>query len=384
MNFSLTDDLLMLRDSANSFLKKELDLTPLLTPGATVGDAGYDNLWSKISTLGWPAMMVPEVYGGLGMSMLDLSMIAGECGRFLAPLPLFGTLAGMWAIDMFGSDAQRERWLGEVAVGSLKLALAHPELDHACEWLADGVAVADAGEGVTLSGTYRFVVDAAASDKIVVLAGQAGQPRCWIVDRAAPGVDIEVLEWRDITRQVCRVHLRHAPAELLAGSHEHISDAWPWIRDRLLLLLAAESAGGLHAVLDDTVAYAKERVAFGRPIGAYQAIKHSLADMLVHAECASTAVLYAAWALSEGDEAAPLAVAMAQSYASDAYCDASFRSIQVFGAIGFTWEMKNHLYFKRARANAELLGSPQQHRERIIRILEARHREAAVDASLLV
>ena len=148
---------------------------------------------------------------------------------------------------------------------------------------------------------------------------------------------------------------------------------WGALRDRLLLWLAAESAGGLQAVLDASVAHAKERVAFGRPIGAYQAIKHSLADMLVQAECASTAVLYAAWALSQDDEQAALATAMAQSQASEAYRDAAFRSIQIFGAIGFTWEMKNHLYYKRARANAELLGAPSRHRERMIRILEARH-----------
>ncbi|ABE36669.1 hypothetical protein DR64_7656 [Paraburkholderia xenovorans LB400] len=383
MNFSLTDDLLMLRESANAFLGKEVDLAPLLTPGATVAQAGYDRLWSSVTELGWPGMIVPETYGGLGMSMLDLSMIVSECGRFLAPLPLFGTLAGTWAIEVFGSDTQKERWLPEVATGGLKLALALPELDNVCELSGGGMHISETPEGCRLTGTCSFVVDAAAADRIVVVAGRAGQRRCWLVDSTAAGVDIEMLDWRDITRQVCRVHLRGADAEPLASVDRREGDPWPWIRDRLLLVLAAESAGGLHAVMDDTVAYAKERVAFGRPIGAYQAIKHSLADMLAQAECASTAVLYAAWALSEGDEAGPLAVAMAQSYASDAYRDAAFRSIQVFGAIGFTWEMRNHLYFKRARANAELLGSPPQHRERIVRILEERRRDARSDASVL-
>jgi alkylation response protein AidB-like acyl-CoA dehydrogenase len=219
-----------------------------------------------------------------------------------------------------------------------------------------------------LSGSAGFVVDAAAAYKIVVAASDGQGRRFFLVDRDDPSVHVDVLDWRDITRQVCTVRLEGAPAERLDGSAD---DAWPWIRDRLLLVLAAESAGGLHAVLDDTVAHAQARVAFGRPIGAYQAIKHSLADMLAQAECASTAVLYAAWALSEEDAAAPRAAAMAQSYASDAYREATHRSIQIFGAIGFTWEMKNHLYYKRARANAELLGSPAAHRERLVRLLEA-------------
>ena len=114
--------------------------------------------------------------------------------------------------------------------------------------------------------------------------------------------------------------------------------------------------------------------AFGRPIGAFQAIKHQLAEIAGQVECAVVGVQYAAWALSEGDPRASLAAAMAQSYASEAYRDATHRNIQVFGAIGFTWEMKNHLFYKRARCNAELLGSPARLREEVMQFLE---REAA-------
>jgi alkylation response protein AidB-like acyl-CoA dehydrogenase len=119
------------------------------------------------------------------------------------------------------------------------------------------------------------------------------------------------------------------------------------------------------------VDYAKQRVAFGRPIGAFQAIKHQLAEIAGQAECATAAVHYAAWALTENNDRAPLAAAMAQSYAGEAYRAATYRNIQVFGAIGFTWEMKNHLFYKRARSNAVLLGLPAQQREEVIRILEA-------------
>jgi acyl-CoA dehydrogenase len=119
-----------------------------------------------------------------------------------------------------------------------------------------------------------------------------------------------------------------------------------------------------------TTDYAKERVAFGKPIGSYQAIKHSLADMLGQAECANVATLYAAWALSQEHPRASLAAAMAKAFACDAYVAAAHRSIQIFGAIGFTWEMVNHLYYKRARANAELFGSARTQRARVMEMVE--------------
>ena len=128
----------------------------------------------------------------------------------------------------------------------------------------------------------------------------------------------------------------------------------------------------MRHVLDSTVAYANERVAFGRPIGAYQAIKHPLAEMLGQLESSGTAVLYAAWALASGDERASLAASMAKAYSSDAYVAAAHRSIQTFGAIGFTWEMQNHLYFKRARCNELLFGDARSHREHVVNLATGR------------
>ena len=156
-------------------------------------------------------------------------------------------------------------------------------------------------------------------------------------------------------------HLKDAVGTLLINSDDQV---WPWVRDRLYLVLAAESAAGTHAALADAVDYAKQRVAFGRPIGSFQAIKHQLAELAGQAECATASVHYAAWALSENDARAPLSAAMAQSYASEAYRAATYRNIQVFGAIGFTWEMKNHLFYKRARSNAALLGLPPSNGKR--------------------
>lgn len=351
MDFALTDEHRLLRDSARDFLAGEMDLQPLLTPGADVTSAPRAALWEKMVALGWTGLTIPESLGGLGMSQVDLVMIVEETGRSLATSPLFGTLAGSWALLAAGSAGQQTRLLPEVSSHGHRLALGMPD---------EKVTVT----GDRLTGECALVVDPDADTFVIAADG------CYfLVDSRARGVTVERLDWRDITREVGRVTFDTVPGEPM---ERPVSDAWPWIRDRLYLLLAAESAGGLQHVLDATVAYAKERVAFGRPIGAYQAIKHQLAEMKGQVECASVAVLHAAWALDNDPDAASLAAAIAQSYASEAYGDAAFRSIQIFGAIGFTWEMRNHLYFKRARANAMLLGAPSVQRTEIFAMLEAR------------
>lgn len=371
MNFALSEDHVALRDSAANFLDREVDLAPLLKHGATVADAGYDRMWGKIVDLGWPAMTIPEAYGGLGMDSIDLIMIVGEMGRTLAPAPLFGTLAGSWAIEAAGSEEQKAEYLGAVAEGALKLALAVASPAGDLDDVGAGVQASRINSGYVLSGGKGFVVDAASADKIVVVAQGDQGNQFFLVDAKAPGVRVEVLDWRDITRQVCSVAFDGVAAILLEGKAEGV---WDWVRDRLYLMLAAESSAGIGVVLADAVDYAKQRTAFGKPIGAFQAIKHQLAEIVGQRELANAAVHYAAWAISSNSPDASKAVAMAQSYASDAYKAATYRNIQVFGAIGFTWEMKNHLYYKRARANSELLGSARDQREQVVHMLE---REAA-------
>ena len=369
MDFSLSEDHLTLRAAAQDFLDREVTLAPLLKPGATVADAGYDRLWGKIAELGWPSLIIPEVHGGLGMSYLDLTMIVSEMGRTLAPSPLFGTLAGTFAILAAGSPVQQGLLLGDVAAGSARLALAVSDTSGAIDEPEKGVVAVKVVGGYCLNGAKSFVVDAAAADRIIVAGAFEGEVAYFVVDRAHPGVQVEVLEWRDVTRQVCQVRLSDVPAERLTHGD---AQTWPWVRDRLYLVLAAESAAGARAALDDAVEYAKGRVAFGRPIGAYQAIKHQLAEIAGLVECANAGVEYAAWALGEDDPNASMAATMAQSYASEAYREATHRNIQIFGATGFTWEMKNHLFYKRARANAELIGPPSKQREEVISMLEAR------------
>jgi acyl-CoA dehydrogenase len=216
-----------------------------------------------------------------------------------------------------------------------------------------------------------LAIDAAAADLLVCAAQDvaAGGRPFFLVDARQPGVQVDLLPWRDVTRQVADVRLQDAVGERLAMDN---AELWPWLRDRVLLALAIENAAGAQRIMEMTVEYAKERMAFGRPIGAYQAIKHSLADMLGQVECSNVGVLHAAWALSENAPESPKAAAIAKAYTSDVYCAIAQRSIQIFGAIGFTWEMTLHLYFKRARANAELFGNSRAQRGRLMDMVTKR------------
>ena len=369
MNFALSEDNLLLQQTARTFLEKEISLSRVLVPGATVADADYAGNWAKIAALGWQGLVIAEEFGGLGLSCIDLVMILGEMGRTLAPSPFLGTLFGTWAVQKGGSADQKKRLLPNVVAGTARLALAIAESNGATEGQGREAVARKQGSGHRITGVKSFVIDAASADWLVVAALDEGSGRraVFLVDTRQDGVRIDPLPWRDVTRQVCDIRFKDAVAEPLASDDATL---WPWLRDRILLALAAESAAGTQQILDMTVAYAKERAAFGRPIGAYQAIKHALADMLGLAECSNTATLYAAWALSEENARAPLAAAMAKAYTSDAYVSATHQSIQIFGAIGFTWEMKNHLYHKRARANAELFGNARAHRARVIDMVE--------------
>jgi acyl-CoA dehydrogenase len=364
MNFGLDEDHRLLKDSAQTFLDAEIDLKPLLTPGATVADAGYAGTWAKLAPMGWTGLMIPEEYGGAGLSTVELAIIAEEMGRTLAPSPFLGTLLGTLALLRTGDLSVQGEILPLVAAGEARLALAAAEPGGREEGPDRTLARPD-GAGWRLSGTKALVIDAGSADHLVVTAADAdGQRRLFLVARTDAEVTLE--PWRDITREVGTVKLADAPARLIGGAAD-----WAWVRDRALLAVSAEAVGGMRHIQGITTQYAKDRIAFGKPIGAFQSIKHGLAEMLGDVESAAAAVLYAAWTLSVEDARAPMAAAMAKAYASEAYVNLTHRSVQIFGAIGFTWEMPNHLYFKRARCNAELFGTARQHRERVMAFARA-------------
>ena len=367
MDFSLSEQQEMLRDTARAFVGREMPLAPLLKPGATIQSAPYDETWAKLVALGWQGMIIPEDLGGLGMDNVDLLMIVGELGRGLGASPFIGNLFGTWALLACGAGAEARAVLAAVAAGDIRLALA--AVDDALDRDGNRVAATASGDGFRLNGVSPFVIDGHGADRLVVAAKTPdGVEGFYLVDGGAAGVASAILPWRDITRQVARVNFDNAPAVQLAADG---AQAWAWVRDRILMVLAAENAAGMRQVLETTVAFVGERHAFGRPVGSFQALKHGLAEIAGQTVGAEVTALYAASRLSSDAPDASHAAALAKGYSGDHYAEAARVAIQFHGAIGFTWEMPIHLYYKRALANAAMFGAPRLHRGRALDMFRA-------------
>ena len=379
MDFGFSQEQDLLRQTTRTFLDKECPSTfvrrMLDEPaGAT------DDFWQKLAELGWLGLIYPEAYGGAGLGFVDLTVVLEEMGRVVMPGPYFSTvLLGGLALREAGSEAQKGEWLPKIASGEARATLAFLEETPGWNAAAIQLAAKPKGDGFTLSGTKLFVPDARTADLLVVAARTAKpakeDPRhgvsLFLVPARAKGVGTTLLPTMDQTRKLCEVTLSRVevgPEALLGGLHQ----GWaPLARvlDRATVGLCAEMCGGAQRVLEMCTDYAKILTAFGKPIGAYQAIKHKCADMLVAVENAKSITYYAAWAVDEDVPEAPLAASMAKAYVSDAYRKAAGDGIQIHGGIGFTWEHDLHLYFKRAKGSEVTFGDAALHRERVAQLI---------------
>jgi alkylation response protein AidB-like acyl-CoA dehydrogenase len=371
LNFSFTEEQQELRDAARAFLADASSSERVRA--AMASELGYDpEVWKRIgSELGWPSAIVPDQFGGLGLGMVELVALAEPMGEALLCSPFFATVClAAQVVLAAGSDEQRRRHLGPLAEGSVRAALAHaePGLAH------DEVALEARREGgdYRLDGVKRYVIDGHTADWIAVSArapGSAGEDgiSLFVVPGDAPGLARQALPTMDLTRR--QAELRFAGVRVPASARlgDEGGGAAPLRRalDLGAIALAAEAVGGAQRCLDLSVAYANERVQFGRPIGSFQAIKHKCADMMVRVETARSAAYYAACAAAEGAGDLSVAASLAKAYCCEAYYHCAAEAIQVFGGVGFTWEYDPHLYFKRARASESLLGAPAWHRERV-------------------
>jgi len=372
MNFGFTEEQEFLRSTAREFLENECPMT--VVRELMEDRIGYrPALWKQMAELGWLGLLVPEEHGGAGLGFVDLIVILEETGRSLLPSPFLGTLQGTLAVLHSGSDTQQKEILPAVSQGDLVLSLAITE-ESGTEEAGEIQTLAEKdGAAYRLNGTKLFVPDGQNANRLVVAARTGGDGAAGIalllVDREDAGVNVVPLESMDQTRRIAEIQLDGARGELLAP--EGVGwRTWEWVRDRTLVALSAEAVGGSEKVLEDSVSYAKERIQFGKPIGVHQAIKHKCADMLIEVESSKSITYYAAWAVAEDLEEAPLAAAMAKAYTSDAYRHCSAENIQIHGGVGFTWEYDCHLYFKRAKAIEVTYGDPTHHRERVADLLK--------------
>jgi acyl-CoA dehydrogenase len=365
MNFQFSDDAEALRDQARRFLEDKADRSKaraVMNSGVS-HDAG---LWAEIVALGWTALRIPEEHGGLGLSVLELCVLAEEIGRLVAPVPFTSSvLLATEALIMGGTDAQKAKWLPKLADGSAIGTVA----------LNEGTAAAGTKSAVkivdgTASGTKVPVPDAACADFIIF----AGSDGLYLVEAKAAGVTVEAVETIDLVRRSSRVTLSGAATEPLAGGRTGLEE----FLQAAAVLLAFEGLGGADAAMEMAVAYAKDRVAFGRKIGGYQAVKHRAADMYIKNQLARSHAYYGAWALLTGATELTQAAAGARIAALDAFQFAAEENVQLHGGIGFTWEGDCQFYYRRARLLSGMLGSKAHWSDVLVRSLEQRNMMMAV------
>jgi alkylation response protein AidB-like acyl-CoA dehydrogenase len=372
MYFDLTDEQQAIKATAHDFLAARFKSERLREIAAS--DDGTDAAgWGEMAELGWTGLALPEEWGGQGLGIVDLAVLFEEMGYALAPSPLFSnTIAGL-ALSLCGSDDLRERYLRPLAAGEKR---GTPALWDAGSPATPGGFTMEAkadGDGVVLDGEKTLVMDAAGADFFLVATSDG---RRHLVERDAEGVTVTPETAIDPTRRFSSVRLdgvRVPVADTLPGEE---ADYHP-VFFRLCVALAAESTGIAQRTMEMAVSYAKDRQQFGRPIGAYQAVSHRCAQMLLETENARSAVYGAAWAADAEPESLPLAASMAKAYASDAGWRVPDASIQVHGGIGFTWEHDLHFFLKRGRSNAAIFGDAKWHRERVADAVLARVAEPA-------
>jgi len=357
MNFEFSDDQKQLRDQARRYLAEHSP--PKAVRAVLEGEAAYDKaLWKGLAEMGFLGVAIPEEFGGAGAGHLELCVIAEEIGRVLAPVPFASSIyLAAEVIMLAGSDAQKKKWLPKIASGEAIGTLA----------LFEGAgnpspkAINVSGALGTVSGTKTPVADGAIADVAIVAARTASIGRetdigLFIVELDGPGVTRTALSNIDPAHGQAEIVFDKAKAEPLGAADKGWS-ILTRVLDRAAVLMAFEQVGGADRALEMGRDYALERVAFGRQIGSFQAVKHLLADMYVSATLARSNCYYGAWALSTDAGELAEAAAGARVSATQAFLHCAKNNNQVHGGMGFTWEFDCHLYYRRANALALALGS---------------------------
>ena len=324
MNFDFTDDQQAIKATAREFLANRFKLEHV----RELAEAGEydDGLWREMSELGWPGIFVDERHGGQGLGVVELVILMEEMGYALAPSPFLSNVAAGLVIQHAGSEEQRERWLPGIASGEERGTV-----------------------GVVTGGSAPLVADAD-SASVVVLLDEAG------------GATVQEGGAADLARTIDST--RRFASVTPDGGEALADEPGPGI-DRIATALAAELVGVGQRAMEMAIEYARERKQFDRPIGAYQAISHRCAQMLLEVEGARSATYYAGWAADNEPETLPLAASMAKAYASDAGWRVTASALQVHGGIGFTWEHDLHFFLKRAKVDGHLFGDARHHRDRV-------------------
>ena len=370
MNLALSDEQVLLREAARGALSRFKTLEAAREALDGKGDALPD-LWQTAKEAGWPGLLIDEEHGGAGLDAFDAMLVLGECGRVLASIPLLGHLVATAILNDAPAGAPL---LGDLASGERRAAYlaVKPPDDLIEEWTADARVSSRRepapsggrgapGEQVRVSGEFAFVPDAPGADLLVGVALLDGEPTGVVIEAGSDGVEVEGVMRYDATRSIAHVSLKDAPATVLDAPQSSLEAAWHLAQ----ALLAAESIGSVETALDVSVAYAKERHTFGRAIGSYQAVKHSLTEVLRQLDNGRSLLYYAGWARRGGPDEFALAASAARSVAGRALDQGARTMISVHGGIGATWEHDAPLFFRRAQLTRRLLGGTSGATDRV-------------------
>ena len=373
MQFSLSDEQVLLRDSAAAFVRDHSSLRRIRALRDAKDPDGFSrDLWKQIAALGWLGIPFAEADGGLGLGLKDLSLVLEEFGKGLMLEPLLSTvLLGGTAIQRGGSDAQRAALLPAVIGGEALLALAYQERQSRYDLCRVATRAERAGAGWRLRGEKILVLDGHVADHLIVSARTAGDERdragvtLFLVERGAPGLQVTRQSTLD-SRNAALVRLDGVAvgADAVVGDVDGGGALLAEVVDRATAGLCAEMLGGMEAAFAITLDYLKTRRQFGVPIGSFQALKHRAAIVFTEIELARSAVLAAAMALDEAHPQAAQIVSAAKARCSDAFVLAGNEGVQMHGGIGMTDEHDIGFFLKRARAAEITFGDGAHHRER--------------------
>jgi alkylation response protein AidB-like acyl-CoA dehydrogenase len=374
MELDFTADQDELRDTVRAVLAAECppalvrELVEARFAGKTVAT---DGLWQQMVELGWPALTVPEVAGGLGLGPVELAVVVEELGRALTPGPLLPTISQFVpAVRALGDTDQVTRFLGPVATagatGTLAIAEATGSFDPTT---VTATATPGAAGRYTLNGVKQGVMEADTATDVVIVArlpGTDGDDGVGAFVVSGDMLAISLIAALDASRSIATVTLDDVSVSadrVLGVPGPETASALSRVVQEATVAIALECVGTAQQVFDISLEYAKEREQFGVPIGSFQATKHKLADLLVLLERARALGYFAALTIAEGDDRAPVATSMAKAAAGDAAKRIGKEGIQIHGGIGYTWEHDMHLYVRRLQSSATLFGSAPHHRQ---------------------
>ena len=371
MDFEIGDESAALVAAVRSALAQECALEQVRRQVET-GERS-EQPWKLAVALGWPGVAVPEAYGGAGLTAVELGLIVEEHGERLAPGPFLTTATQFLpALLEAGSEEQKRRFAGAAARGEKTgtLAIAGPSgrglaPDDALRARPDGDG------GWLLEGERHFAIEAGHVDEILSVAriDEGDGVGLFVVPRRS--VEVQPQESLDASRELCRLryHAVGVGPERVLGRPGRSAEALERSLDHARAGLALEIAGACRGLFSLALDYAKQRVQFDRPIGSFQAVQHKCADMFVALQKARAVCLFALMTLAEDDPRRRLAVSMAKAAAGDCQAMICKEAIQIHGGTGFTWECDVHLFVKRAKTAAALLGTAAEHRARIADLL---------------